>query len=448
MSGYNKSSYNKSITPGNMQTPSMNMPMMGQPLFPMMPMQGKVSKVTHIVQKPLSKKKLYNKVTNTLVKENSKKKYKFKFQDKLYTMYNFDPRVDIRACPFYNYKRPERHDPDWFLGNKGTNTEENAAKVSDANAANTNGEYGLNSVCPFGKHISGKSFNKLVCAHWLKGLCKKNDQCEYLHEFNLRKMPECSHYQEHGTCTGLLIGNEDSQIKRFYEADEKMDSLVKEDMTEEEKQEIIDKITEEKMLLAKNQIKRRKECLSQHMDKDNGYLISPFLGTAGGESSLGIGAQKDLSPELDFILSNKASGDYVINDRILNNYPALEEDEKMVQLLLKDKRIIKCKVKLKNKKTGKIRRKFRYRQVCESYKLGFCYMGPQCKFKHIRCRLCPKYLLGFCGQGDACKEGEHIGLLNFPIVKEKLRIKPDSDLLGKKSDAKEQARLLALINDE
>lgn len=448
MSYNNKGYNNKHNNSNNGQVQPMNMPMMGQPLFPMMPLQGTPTKVTHIVQKPLNKKKLYNKVTNTLIKDDPKKKYKFKFQDKLYTMYNFDPRVDIRACPFYNHKRPERHDPDWFLGNKTANSEDNAAKVSDANASNNNGDYGMTSVCPFGKHISGKSFNKLVCAHWLKGLCKKNDQCEYLHEFNLRKMPECSHYQEHGVCTGLLLGNEDSQIKRFYEADEKLDKMITDEMTEEEKEEIIDKINEEKVLLAKNQIKRRKECMSQHMDKENGYLISPYLGTAGGSSSLGIGSQKDISTEVDFILNNKGSGDYVINDRILNNYPALEQDEKMVERLLRDKRIVKCKVKLKNKKTGKIKRKFRYRQVCESYKLGFCYMGPLCKFKHIHCKLCPKYLLGFCKDGERCLEGEHPGLINVPIIKEKLRIKPDSDLLGKTSDAKEQARLLALINDE
>ena len=445
MSGYNKN-FNNKHTGNNVANP-MNMPMMGQSMFPMMPVAGSPSKITHIVQKPLNKRKLYSKVGDGLIKKNPKKKYKFKFQDKLYTMYNFDPRVDIRACPFYNYKRPDRHDPDWILGNKGIGGDESGAKVS-ANAASSNGDYGVHTVCPFGKHIAAKSFNKLVCAHWLKGLCKKNDQCEYLHEFNLKRMPECAHYQEHGMCTGLLIGNEDSDIKRFYEADEKMEKMIKDDMTEEEKQEIEDKITEEKTQLAKNQIKRRKECLSQHMDKNNGYLISQYLGTAGGESSLGLGSQKDISSELEFILKNKGTGDYVISNRILNNYPPVEEDKAMVERLLRDKRIIKCKVKLKSKKTGKIKRKFRYRQVCESYKLGFCYMGPACKFKHVHCRLCPNYMLGFCGAGEECKQGEHPGLLNYPIIKEKLRIKPDSDLLGRSSDAKEQARLLALINDE
>jgi cleavage and polyadenylation specificity factor subunit 4 len=42
----------------------------------------------------------------------------------------------------------------------------------------------------------------IVCKHWLKGLsssrltsglCKKGDVCEFLHEYNIRKMPECTY---------------------------------------------------------------------------------------------------------------------------------------------------------------------------------------------------------------------------------------------------------------
>ncbi|KAG7663919.1 YTH1 [[Candida] subhashii] len=43
--------------------------------------------------------------------------------------------------------------------------------------------------------------NKIVCKHWLRGLCKKNDHCEFLHEYNLRKMPECLFYSKNGFCT-------------------------------------------------------------------------------------------------------------------------------------------------------------------------------------------------------------------------------------------------------
>lgn len=44
--------------------------------------------------------------------------------------------------------------------------------------------------CPLGndcpdKHQITHSFNNLVCKHWLRGLCKKGDQCEFLHEYNL-----------------------------------------------------------------------------------------------------------------------------------------------------------------------------------------------------------------------------------------------------------------------
>jgi cleavage and polyadenylation specificity factor subunit 4 len=42
----------------------------------------------------------------------------------------------------------------------------------------------LGNACP-DKHSVTHSFNNLVCKHWLRGLCKKGDQCEFLHEYNL-----------------------------------------------------------------------------------------------------------------------------------------------------------------------------------------------------------------------------------------------------------------------
>ena len=40
-----------------------------------------------------------------------------------------------------------------------------------------------------------------VCKHWLRGLCKKGDACEFLHEYNLRRMPECWWYAKYGYCS-------------------------------------------------------------------------------------------------------------------------------------------------------------------------------------------------------------------------------------------------------
>jgi cleavage and polyadenylation specificity factor subunit 4 len=34
----------------------------------------------------------------------------------------------------------------------------------------------------------------------MRGLCKKGESCEFLHEYNLRKMPECNYWQQRGTC--------------------------------------------------------------------------------------------------------------------------------------------------------------------------------------------------------------------------------------------------------
>merc|ERR1712156_650802 len=45
--------------------------------------------------------------------------------------------------------------------------------------------------CPF-RHVRGDK--TIVCKHWLRGLCKKGDGCEFLHEYDMSKMPECYFY--------------------------------------------------------------------------------------------------------------------------------------------------------------------------------------------------------------------------------------------------------------
>lgn len=67
----------------------------------------------------------------------------------------------------------------------------------------------LQGHCPLGprcpdRHTSANSnsnFNNLVCKHWLRGLCKKGESCEFLHEYNLRKMPECNFFAKNGYCS-------------------------------------------------------------------------------------------------------------------------------------------------------------------------------------------------------------------------------------------------------
>lgn len=34
----------------------------------------------------------------------------------------------------------------------------------------------------------------VVCKHWLRGLCKKGEMCDYLHEYDEDKMPVCQFY--------------------------------------------------------------------------------------------------------------------------------------------------------------------------------------------------------------------------------------------------------------
>ncbi|XP_009281788.1 PREDICTED: putative cleavage and polyadenylation specificity factor subunit 4-like protein [Aptenodytes forsteri] len=41
----------------------------------------------------------------------------------------------------------------------------------------------------------------VVCKHWLRGLCKKGDGCDFLHEYDVTKMPECYFYSKFGECS-------------------------------------------------------------------------------------------------------------------------------------------------------------------------------------------------------------------------------------------------------
>lgn len=50
------------------------------------------------------------------------------------------------------------------------------------------------------KYLHTKLSTAVVCKHWLRGLCKKNERCDFLHEFNLRKMPECFFFNVYGVC--------------------------------------------------------------------------------------------------------------------------------------------------------------------------------------------------------------------------------------------------------
>ncbi|NXY80355.1 CPSF4 factor, partial [Glareola pratincola] len=52
--------------------------------------------------------------------------------------------------------------------------------------------------CPF-RHV-GRA-KAVVCKHWLRGLCKKGDGCDFLHKYDVTKMPECYFYSKFGECS-------------------------------------------------------------------------------------------------------------------------------------------------------------------------------------------------------------------------------------------------------
>lgn len=71
----------------------------------------------------------------------------------------------------------------------------------------------LGPTCPQ-RHVQASPLNFLppqpipqsahartVCKHWLRGLCKKGATCDFMHEYNLRKMPECWFFAKYGFCS-------------------------------------------------------------------------------------------------------------------------------------------------------------------------------------------------------------------------------------------------------
>jgi len=49
------------------------------------------------------------------------------------------------------------------------------------------------------RHARGEK--TVVCKHWLRGLCKKSEDCEFLHVYDMAKMPPCHFYNTFGQCS-------------------------------------------------------------------------------------------------------------------------------------------------------------------------------------------------------------------------------------------------------
>ncbi len=52
---------------------------------------------------------------------------------------------------------------------------------------------------PIPNSINESKKHTVVCTHWLRNLCKKGENCEFLHTFDPTKMPICKYYQN-GNC--------------------------------------------------------------------------------------------------------------------------------------------------------------------------------------------------------------------------------------------------------
>ncbi|EAS33727.3 mRNA 3'-end-processing protein yth1 [Coccidioides immitis RS] len=102
----------------------------------------------------------------------------FAFSPFLRKTFGFGLASDVPVCKAYR----EGHCP---LGPMCPDRHPTPSRISTATSP---------AIAPSSTHGS------LVCKHYLKGLCKKGIKCEYLHEYNLRRMPECQSFARSGYC--------------------------------------------------------------------------------------------------------------------------------------------------------------------------------------------------------------------------------------------------------
>lgn len=105
--------------------------------------------------------------------------FNFSFNPFLTKTFGFGLAEDVPVCKAYR----EGHCP---LGPTCPDRHPTPSRISTSTSPGT--------IAPSSTHGS------LVCKHFLKGLCKKGFKCEYLHEYNLRRMPECQSFSRSGYC--------------------------------------------------------------------------------------------------------------------------------------------------------------------------------------------------------------------------------------------------------
>ncbi|KAL7722047.1 mRNA 3'-end-processing protein YTH1 [Entamoeba marina] len=45
-----------------------------------------------------------------------------------------------------------------------------------------------------------KNEKTVVCQHWLRGMCRKGENCDFLHKYDKARMPICNHFLKYKKC--------------------------------------------------------------------------------------------------------------------------------------------------------------------------------------------------------------------------------------------------------
>ncbi|KAJ7969088.1 30-kDa cleavage and polyadenylation specificity factor 30 [Quillaja saponaria] len=54
---------------------------------------------------------------------------------------------------------------------------------------------------PVEGNVLRRNFRKEVCRHWIRGNCKKGDDCRFLHQYVKDRFPVCKYFKLYGKCS-------------------------------------------------------------------------------------------------------------------------------------------------------------------------------------------------------------------------------------------------------
>ncbi|XP_014812065.1 PREDICTED: putative cleavage and polyadenylation specificity factor subunit 4-like protein [Calidris pugnax] len=232
----------------------------------------------------------------------------------------------------------------------------------------------------------------VVCKHWLRGLCKKGDGCDFLHEYDVTKMPQCYFYSKFGVrCPVRRVGREKPVVCKHWlrglcKKGDGCDFLHEYDVTKMPQCYFYSKFGE----------CGNKDCPFLHIDGTTSATGCPWYDRVFCRHGVRcpvrrVGREKPVVCKHWLRgLCKKGDGCDFLHEYDVTKMPQCYFYSKFGECGNKDCPFLH--IDGTTSATG-----------CPWYDRGFCRHGPLCKYRHTRRVMCSNYLVGFCPEGPKCK---------------------------------------------